>query len=650
MSPQHTGDGQRQAVQPAPPGAAGGHALSPLDQAEQLRLLQAIVEAEPECVKLLGPDGSLRFINPAGLQMVEADTFDQVKDQCVYSLVDEQHRAAYRALTERVFRGESGSLEFRFTGLKGTPRWLETHAVPLRDHRGTVTALLGLTRDITDRKLADRALHESEQNLRTIFEHAIDAILVCDDDLRILDVNPAACEMTGYIRDELIGQVGPAMIDAPERSRLPQELVRLETGEAVTSEWRARRKDGTLFLIEVRVKRLPDGRYLAFGRDVTERAELQAQLLEAQKMETVGRLAGGVAHDFNNLLTVINGTVDFVLAGPHASNLRADLEQIRHAGERAAALTQQLVATSRQQILQPEALDLNAVVVNLQGELQRLIGEGVTLQLTLGEPLGHVLADPSQLEQVILNLAINARDAMPEGGRLTIETRQVAATEPAHRPLPPGPYVMLAVHDTGVGMDESARRLVFEPFFTTKAAGKGAGLGLSTVHGIIQQSGGTVWVDSRAGAGTTFTVYLPQVEAGPERLPPVTVRPPTRGHETILLVEDERSLRGLAKRILRSAGYQVIEASDAAEALQQLDQFDGDIHLLLTDIVMPGMNGRELATRVVSRRPDIKVLYMSGYTTDALVRKGVGEATNRLLAKPFTSEDLQRYVRETLDS
>jgi CheY-like chemotaxis protein len=402
----------------------------------------------------------------------------------------------------------------------------------------------------------------------------------------------------------------------------------------------------------VTTKRLPDGRVQSFVRDITERTELQARLLQAQKMESIGRLAGGIAHDFNNLLTVINGVADLAITSLHGGGpIRQDLERIREAGERAATMTRQLLAMSRQQILQPEILDLNAIVLDMQGMLQRLIGEDVALQLKLSEPLASIKADASQIEQVLLNLAVNARDAMPDGGTLTIETREVAVGLPAHRPMAPGPHVMLAVRDTGIGMDEAAAKRAFEPFFTTKEVGKGTGLGLSTVYGIVKQSGGSVWVDSRIGAGATFTIYFPAVPASAEQ--PTTaaaVDADGEGHETILVVEDEPAVRALTQRILQSAGYRVLTAADGAEALQRLEQLADPLDLLLTDVVMPGMNGRELATRATRLRPEIKVLYATGHTADGLLRRGVLDATSRVVTKPFTARELRRKVRETLDT
>jgi len=395
------------------------------------------------------------------------------------------------------------------------------------------------------------------------------------------------------------------------------------------------------------------------GLDVTARKSLERQLEQSQKMESVGQLAGGIAHDFNNLLTVINGTAELAIAelregGPLHEDLHEDLQEIRRAGERAAALTRQLLAFSRKQILQPQAMDFNAVVVEMESLLRRLIGEDIDLVVRPTQGLGCVKADPGQMEQVIVNLAVNARDAMPHGGQLTIETRNVEIDEPYAREhgvaVKPGPYVMLAISDTGVGMDQVTREQIFEPFFTTKGPGKGTGLGLSTVYGIVKQSGGFIWVYSEVGQGTSFKIYLPQVAdvAGGKRHSPTVA--PAHGTETILLVEDVEGLRKLTKRMLESAGYTVLTAANGEEALLMLERDDKPLHLMVTDVVMPGMSGRTLAEQFDATRPGMKVLYMSGYTDDVVVRHGVLDEGMPFLAKPFTAVELTRKVREVLDS
>jgi two-component system cell cycle sensor histidine kinase/response regulator CckA len=397
-------------------------------------------------------------------------------------------------------------------------------------------------------------------------------------------------------------------------------------------------------------------RLLGIATDITERRSLEARFEQAQKMEAIGQLAGGIAHDFNNLLTVINGTCELALAqAPAGGQLHEDLQEIRRAGERAASLTRQLLAFSRKQILQPRTLSLDAVVAEMESMLRRLIGDDIDLVLVPAVALGSVKADPGQMEQVVANLAVNARDAMPQGGKLTIELHNVDIDEPYARQrgvsVPPGPYVMLAVSDTGTGMDEATRQRIFEPFFTTKAPGKGTGLGLSTVYGIVKQSNGFIWVYSEAGHGTSFKMYLPQVAdvAGGKR-PVSAVRPATPGTETILLVEDVPGLRQVTRRMLESAGYTVLVAASGEEAMLALDRHTEPVHLVITDVVMPGMSGRTLAERLSQTRQPMKVLYMSGYTDDVVVRHGVLDEGVPFVSKPFTGGELIRKVREVLDS
>jgi signal transduction histidine kinase len=386
-----------------------------------------------------------------------------------------------------------------------------------------------------------------------------------------------------------------------------------------------------------------------------ERGRLEEQLRQAQKMEAIGRLAGGVAHDFNNLLTAINGYSEVLLADmPPDDRLRPYVEEIVKAGERATRLTQQLLVFSHKHHVEPEILDLNAIIAETAGMLRRLIGEDVVLLTRLDAAVGRVRADSGQLQQILMNLAVNARDAMPEGGRLTIETANVDLDVPAPRTfgdVPPGAYVMLAVSDTGCGMDAETQAHIFEPFFTTKEAGKGTGLGLSTVYGIVQQSGGHIWVYSEPDRGTVFKVYLPRVaEPSPPRAAPRAPATATGGSETVLLIEDDEQVRALMVNVLQNCGYQVLEASDGIQALLAVNQHRGPIDLLVTDVVLPGMSGRDVAGHVTRLRPDAAVLYISGYADHAAVQHGHLDAESALLQKPFTPLALARKVRETLDA
>ena len=388
-------------------------------------------------------------------------------------------------------------------------------------------------------------------------------------------------------------------------------------------------------------------------REEAKNASLEQQLFQAQRLESVGRLAGGVAHDFNNLLTVINSYSDLAIEGLRAGDpLRDDLQEIRDAGRRAARLTSQLLAFSRRQVLEPEVLDLNEVVTGLERMLRRVIGEDVDLRFVPAEGIAHTRADRGQLEQVLMNLVVNARDAMPHGGALTLETAEVELDAEYARRRPgvtAGAYVMMAVSDTGEGMDASTCAHIFEPFFTTKAEGRGTGLGLSTVYGIVKQSGGNIWVYSEPGKGTTFKVYLPVTAERGVASRPIRVPSTVEGSETVLLVEDEDAVRALAQRILESAGYRVLAAANGGEALLTCEQAARPIHLMLTDVVMPRMGGRQLADRLAVLRPDLRVLYMSGYTDNAIVHHGVLDSGTRFLAKPFTARTLLRAVRDALD-
>jgi signal transduction histidine kinase len=395
-------------------------------------------------------------------------------------------------------------------------------------------------------------------------------------------------------------------------------------------------------------------------RDITDHKKLEEQLRQAQKMEAIGRLAGGVAHDFNNLLTVINGYSELVLEAVDRYDelVRPLVAEIHQAGARAAALTGQLLAFSRQQIVQPRPVDLNGLVSDLQRMLSRVIGEDIELTTTLRPGLDRVSADPAQLEQVILNLAVNARDAMPQGGRLTVRTENVHLKDGFAEDFSgdlsevlPGPYVRLSVSDTGRGMTAETLTHLFEPFFTTKESGQGTGLGLATVYGIVKQFGGHVRVQSELERGSTFEIHLPALpRQSASHDSPADRQPPPRGSETILLVEDEDGVRAVATRMLRQLGYNVLAAADGPQALKLVGQQPGPIDLLLTDIVMPGMNGRQVAERIRAARADVKVLYMSGYTDDAILRHGISESEVAFVQKPFSMAMLARRVREILDA
>jgi PAS domain S-box-containing protein len=485
---------------------------------------------------------------------------------------------------------------------------------------------------------------------------------------RIIDVNRTELELLGYRLDEMIGQPVWKFIVEGEAAR--QQILQKLTGTlppAQGLERTYRRKDGTTFPVLVGDRILQDSEGKIIGirttiQDITgrKRAEeemrgLEEQFRQSQKMEAVGRLGGGIAHDFNNLLTIIKGYSQLSLLDLKENDpLWGNIQEIQKATQRATDLTRQLLAFSRRQILDLKVLDLNTLLKDLDKMLRRIIGEDIELTTLLAENLGRVKIDPGQFEQMILNLAVNARDAIPSGGKLTIETANVVLDEEyarTHVSVTPGPYVRLSVSDTGVGIPLEVKEKVFEPFFTTKEKGKGTGLGLSTVYGIVKQSGGNIWVYSEPAYGTTFKIYLPRVE---EDLDTLYGQDETdflpRGSETVLLVEDEPSVRDLAHRLLSQQGYRVLEATDGKEALHVVQEHIGEkIHLLLTDVVMPQMGGKELADQLKLLRPDIKVLYTSGYTDDAIVHHGVLEPGTHFLQKPFSPKTLSHKMREVLD-
>ncbi|OLC71948.1 MAG: hypothetical protein AUH78_17120 [Gemmatimonadetes bacterium 13_1_40CM_4_69_8] len=508
---------------------------------------------------------------------------------------------------------------------------------------------------------SEQQRRESEVSYRTLVERAPMGIYRSSAEGKFLSVNAALVRMLGYDSPEAVQQLDMARdvyADPAERQRLLDRDTYTEREyDEVEATWK--RKDGLLLKVQLSVRAVRNvasgvAYYETIVRDVTEQRRLQAQLMQAQKMEAVGRLAGGVAHDFNNLLTVIISYSDLLLEDLGRDDpKREDVAAVRKAAEGAAALTHQLLAFSRQQVLQPKVLDVNATVASTEKLLRRLIGEDIQLVAKLGSGLGSVKADPGQIEQVIMNLAVNARDAMPAGGQLTIETANVEMDEAYVRGHPlaqPGRYVMLAVSDTGTGMDEQTKAHIFEPFFTTKELGKGTGLGLATVYGIVKQSGGFIWLYSEPGHGTSFKIYMPRVDESAERATPAAAAPLPRGTETILVVEDAPAVRAVTRQVLERQGYTVLEAPNGGAALVLATKHHGPIHLLLTDVVMPGVNGRQLAEQLARPRPDMMVLFTSGYTDDSVVRHGVLESGIAYLQKPFTPDGVARKVREVLDS
>jgi PAS domain S-box-containing protein len=513
---------------------------------------------------------------------------------------------------------------------------------------------------ISERDRAAEALHRSEARVRRLVESNIIGIATGDLDGKLIEANDAFLGLLGFTKEDLLsGQMRWDTLTPAEYRDTDQRMVEqlMSTGIAPPWEKQFIRKDGSRVPVLIGVATLlaisGETEAISFVLDMSERKRLERQLRQAQKMEAIGQLAGGIAHDFNNLLGVIIGYSEILGDGLGANDpLRPKAEQIKKAGQRAASLTRQLLAFSRKQVLEPKVLDLNAVVPEILKMLQRLIGENIELVAVAGPKLGRVNADQGQIEQVIMNLAVNARDAMPRGGKLSITTANAEMDDVFARQHPgavPGVYVMLSVSDTGCGMDAETQAHMFEPFFTTKEEGKGTGLGLATVYGIVKQSGGYVSVYSEPGQGTSFKIYLPRIdEPVPVSVPGNESKETPRGWETILLVEDAQALRELTQELLEANGYKVLAAANGPDAIQVAEKHKEQIHLLLSDVVMPGMDGRKLAEHMVLIHPETRVLYMSGYTDDTIVHHGVLNPEVALLQKPFTRESLTGKLREVL--
>jgi len=578
----------------------------------------------------------------------------------------DDHDRVMKALERHLEFRETYFEEYRVLRKDGAILFWTDVGTALWDDEGKPYKMVGSVTDITERKRAEVALRESEERYRTAIEHSNDGVAI-DHGGQHLFVNQKFAEIFGYDKpEEIVGRPIYDIVHPDDLKRVEEIILMRQKGEVVPPryEFRGIRKNGESIDLEVSATQTVyrgESVSLVYLRDITDRKQAEEtlrrteeQLRQSQKMEAIGQLTGGMAHDFNNLLTVIKGYSQLSFAEMEKdSPLKENIEEIRKATDRAADLIRQLLAFSRRQIMEMKVLDLNDLLRNLDKMLCRIIGEDIGLMMVLGENLGRVKTDPGQIEQVIMNLAVNARDAMPKGGKFTIETANVNLNKVyarSHVTVTPGPYVMISVADTGVGMTPEVRDRVFEPFFTTKEKGKGTGLGLSTVYGIVKQSGGNIWVYSEPGKGTEFKIYLPRVDEPLEELKEkVEKEGPPRGNERILIVEDEEDVLKLAGRILERQGYTVLQTSSTSKALEICKEQKKPIHLILTDVVMPKMSGRELIEQCRQMRADFKTLYMSGYTDDIITYHGILQKGLDYIPKPFTVDALARKVRRVLD-
>jgi PAS domain S-box-containing protein len=627
--------------------------------------LQAVLASSLDAVITMNADGVVTEWNAQAETIFGWPWADAVGHVLSDLIIPAEHREAHRrGLARFLATGEGPLLRRRIEVMalhhNGSEFPVELTISPVR--LGDTWEFSAFVRDLSERKRTEAALRELEQSQAALVAHAPVGIYRSNPAGRFLSANAALVRMLGYDSTAEVLALDMARdvyVDPAERRRLVDlDADNRDVYDDLETTWK--RKDGRHLRVQLSVRSMrgPDRQvtyYETFVRDVTEQRRLQQQLAQAQKMEAIGRLAGGIAHDFNNLLTVILSNSEMVLeALPAGDPNRPDVDDVRRAAMGAASLTRQLLAFSRQQVLELQVVDLNAVIRNLEKMMRRVIGEDIEVATQLAADLGVVRADVGQLEQVLMNLAANARDAMPAGGKLTIETANlhVGAEVTRQFDAPPlGLSVMLAVSDTGVGMDEATKARIFEPFFTTKELGRGTGLGLATVYGIVKQLRGFILTYSEPAQGTTFKIYLPRVEAeAPVASTTAEPKEPQRGTETVLLVEDAPQVRAVTRQVLERLGYVVLDAPNAETALQIAEQHRAPIHLLLTDVVMPGLSGRELADRLMPMRPEIKVLFVSGYTNDATLRRGILTSGMAYLQKPFTPHALAQKIRSLLDA
>jgi len=643
--------------------------------AAEIHLQATALQSADNAIVITDVNGVISWVNPA-FTTLTGYTRDEVVGQKTSILKSGLHDTAfYHDLWRTVLSGQVWRGEMTNRRKDGSVYYEDQTITPVMSETGEILNFVAIKQNVTERKLAEEdkgRLSAEIDSQRRRLDNIIASVpgIVWET----WGGPDPATQQSDFVSDHIETLLGYAVeewlstpnfwfliIHPDDKNRVIKEMAEAFASKGIVKfEFRWIAKDGRIVWVESLATVIQDSEGNPIGLrgvtiDITFRKTLQEQLWQSQKMEAVGQLAGGVAHDFNNLLTAITGYAELTIRRLAEDDpLRRNVEEIKKAGDRAASLTRQLLAFSRKQILEPKVLDLNSIILDLEKMLRRLIGEDIELRTSLASALGNVEADPGQIEQVIMNLVVNARDAMPQGGKMTIETSNVYLDEEyaqKHLGVRHGAYVMLAMTDTGGGMDEQTQRRIFEPFFTTKALGKGTGLGLSTVYGIVKQSGGNILVYSEVGHGSTFKIYLPSVgDSATEYKRTSEMGAIARGTETILLVEDEEVVRKLAIQVLQMYGYRVFEARSASAAFLVADSYSKPIHLLLTDVIMPEMSGKELADRLVATRPEIKLLFMSGYTDDAIVHHGVLDAKTPFIQKPFSPDALARRVREILDS
>jgi two-component system, cell cycle sensor histidine kinase and response regulator CckA len=619
--------------------------------------LRAIFNTSLQAFVLVDRDGTIQALNPTAQEWGARVLGRPVSEgESIHTFIPEAVEGFRRAL-----EGEVGCVERCLRDRDGGERWYETTHAPVVDETGTLIGVCLNARDVSERRQAEQALRESEARYRDLFDNASDLVCTTTLDGAFLYVNPAWHEALGHTDETLAGLTFLDLVHPESRERYREVVARAAGGETLGHvDLVLLTSAGASLTVEGNISCTADGapaRVRGIYRDVTERKRVEEQLRRAERMQAAGRLAGGVAHEVNNMMTGVIGFSEFLMRSLEpADPRRAEVTEIIKAGARAADVTRQLLAFTRQQFLRPEVLEVNAVVREHEKMLRRVLGEDHRLALTLDPGAGDIRADRGQLEQVLVNLMLNARDAMATRGLVTIATLPVSlddAYAAGHDgvQIPRGAYVQLALSDTGIGMDRETQARIFEPFFTTKPVGQGTGLGLSTVYGIVKQSDGFVWVYSEPGLGTTFKIYLPRVGAEHPLPPHAERRPAARGgSETILIVEDEDMVRALAIRSLRDHGYRVLEARQGAEALHQLELNANGVDLVISDVVMPEMGGRELAQRIAALRPSLPVLFISGYTGEDVIERGLLDAGAPFQQKPFGPDSLARKVREMLDA